>query len=812
MAEGENEKELVGGLDVPVYLTNVENSLATLVRQFAQLKGSIGHIPIAFDVTHGVGEQMQQAVDQATAKARFNWKAIARPEELESALQSVQPQLAMLAAQAEKANSAIRMAVTGAGGTYSATIASQQDVAGAIEALRTHGAAIGGGRDVRAQMGLEFTPDQAGLAAAADVSGAMSRADALSRARHEAKGETADQMRAAIKDTQAEQGRTTFSVYGSPQQIQQQLAAMLPQFQAGEDAARLGGQRLSYSLAGPRGSGYSISQGLDVAGFIQSISQYAHQQSSFTAKLSMPSLGREEDARVQSHLDILSTRTRAEEAASRQTRKVAEEGERLSKWLELWATGGRPQRAIGTMLQGMLTPMIGAEGGAAMSGLGGMVGGGMLFHVGWEIINQLGKIPQRINEQIQLYRQYEMARAGMMIPTSDAAQAMTKWDPKASLSSEQMLDAVSSAYGAYAQRVRGGGKEPLQEFHTQLANLQRTGIDVSTPEKAQYWLRRNAQNLAMSTVLSEMNPTAFPKAYDFAYALQQMEVTKGAEGRSALASNQALLPVFTAAFRKKFEWLTNADETIVRKAVTDALSKPETMGLTGIPTPGAIGHKDAMKAVEEYVAGPQMVNMMRQRMATQTWSEWWNQVHMVYDPRGELTSRQARVLQGTGEYLRGKYTGPLTEDQRREEEMRLGSNLFANDASGWDVFVPGRAKAKLDRARQQARELLPMAEAYSGIDPMAPLGLRGDKFKAPDIAGNANFSFSSFAEFARKMQIEAGVNLQDPAERTAKATESMVTKLDEIKTAISPSSSAPTKAPRSITFETPPPINVAGPT
>lgn len=778
MAEGENEKELVGGLDIPLQLTHVEESIATLIRQFAQLKTTIGRIPIEFEATHGMGDQVQQVLDQTATKARFNWKAIARPEEFEAVLRSVEPQLNILAAQAEKAGSAIRMAVTGAAGTSQATITSQQDVAAAIEAMRTHGAAISGGGDIRAQMGMEFTPDQAGLSAAGDVSRAIAEADAVSRNRLEAAKDKRDldemTVKSAIKDLASEQGRTTFSAYGRPSEIQRYLQDVMPSLQPGEEAAHGQGQRLSYSLAGPRGSGFSTSQALNLQDFIQMIGQYAGSKEAFTAKVSMPSLGSDEDAKVQAHLGSLTNMTREQEASARASQKAAEQGEKLSKWLELWASGGRPQRAISEMLQGPMSAVAGAEGGAALAGLGGMIGGGMLFHAGWEIINQLGKIPARIAEQVELYRSYEMMRAGMMIPTTPAAQKAAPWDAKATLTNEQALDSVAAMYGAYAQRVRGGGAGPLEEFHTQLANLQRTGVDVSTPEKAEYWLRKNAQNLAMATVASEMNPTAFPKSYDFAYALQQMEVTKGAEGRSSLASNQALMPIFTAAFRQKFEWLGNADESVVRKAVTDALNKPETMGLTNIPTPGAIGHKDAITAVEQYLSGPQIVNMMRQKMATQTWSEWWNKTHLFYDPRGEMTDWQSEAVGALGKSMGRRYDKPLTDEQRAQEETKLANSLWSHEMSVFDALTPGATAAKQEEARRKAKELFPIAEAYSGLDPLSPLGLSGKQFEAPSIVGNAQFSFSSFSDFANKMQTEAGINLEDPARRTADAVEQML--------------------------------------
>lgn len=788
-----NEGSTIGGQQI-VFEAIVEgqSALASLARTLSTLQEQArrGAITVDLQVTGaggaggGIAGELPQIIERAAQSARFNWKAIARPEELEAVLRSVEPQLTRLAQQAEEAGKAINMAVTGSSGSGSAyRLSSRNDVPGFIESVRQHGRSIAGGRDrdITLSGGMDFQPSESGLGDVAGVQGAMAQAHAIGQARQQAVKDERDALRLKMMDDKQ-----------ASRELNAEEKARVASAAAAEKAA-LADQRDTIRLRAMEDK--EAQKQLDAEE--RAKSQERQRQQDLATRLSPLTRGQytglatwkpedEEGERAnelrrmrEGITNRLSRATPEEKAEERERKESIREIERERKererlnaaggWMDRFAFGQRPQRVIGEALTSM-----GASPAAA--GLGAFVGGGMLFHLGWEITNQLAKIPDRIAQQVEQYRAYEMQRASMLIPSSAAGQAMAKFNPNATLSSEQTLDALMSSYGAYAQRIRGGGGKTLEEFQAQLANLQTTGVqDMSTPEQAQQALRDNARYLAIASLLHEVNPTSFGDPYQTAYNLQLLESTRGAEGRAMLANNEALMPIMTAEFRKKYPHLALQDEKSVRAAVKQALEYPTTLP-GGQENPYAISPQEAMNVVEQYASSPQVTEMARERMATQTWAEWWNQWHMVYDPRGELTNIEAGAVGDYGTRIRDKGR-PLTDEEREQYRQEMSRTIYFNSLNGTEFSAEAR-REKIDAARVRSKELMPLAESFAGIDPNAMLKLSGKPFEAP-LPGPASFSFSSLSGFANKMQTEAGVQI-DFAKDTANNTKRMADALEAL--------------------------------
>ena len=90
-------------VDIIPKVVSLEQSMAQLVRSFAELRPVIyARVAIDREVTGGVGEQVQRAVDEATGKFRFAMKTMGNAEELQTGLRACQADLEMMVGQAKE--------------------------------------------------------------------------------------------------------------------------------------------------------------------------------------------------------------------------------------------------------------------------------------------------------------------------------------------------------------------------------------------------------------------------------------------------------------------------------------------------------------------------------------------------------------------------------------------------------------------------------------------------------------------------------------------------------------------------------------
>ena len=605
---GGNERDTVGGVEIPILLTGVEECIASLLRRLADLRNRIGQIPIDFDVVHGGGQQIQKAAEEAAQKWKLSFQALAAPADLSARFASIRNDLEIIASAAEKANQAISITVSGPRGRGNFAITGKGDVATLIEELGRQGPLLApgyqpGGDPLRVRLGTSYSPD-------------------------------------------------------SP-----------------EARAALG--------------------------------------------------------RVESGLGAMTQETIERQKSAKASKDVAESGEKLSKWLELWSSGGRPQRAIASLMQGPMTGMFGVEGGAAMAGLFGMVGGGALFHVGWAITDALSRIPEGIGAIVDRARTIRMTEA---MGLGQGAEA---------------LASAASGRGAISQFT---GKP--KEFQAIFNALQTTSlVGLGNPEE-------QGRIATLAAITEWWRPDA-GKAGDIAQTIQRMRQT--GTGRQAIGgipfvmdylvkqyeASGRMPPGITGNYEQERAW-------ILEKA-GQAEFLPGSQGR--MPNPGSIGRKEIESAWQNAIRGNPILSAMLGEQTQRTiMAHWWEANIMGFESVGAQkfiqnysTPGRIPVRHRAGWEIFGDT--PQAEAKRRVERNPSG----ASDAD-W-ALLTGQSIDDIHRQR-------PYAELMRGnIGGLANMGA-----VAPGAIWQPSYSFSSLSGFANKMQTEAGAQIdyaQDTASNTA---------------------------------------------
>jgi hypothetical protein len=727
---GENERDTVGGLDIPVVLTNIDASIANLIQQFAVIRNNLGHIPVSIDINRGTGEQIDRVVEEAANRARFNWKAIAQPHELHAALSSVQDDLERLATQAERTGRSISLAITGASGSSTFQIGSKQDVAGVLAATLSQGTAIGGGRDVTARVGLGFNPDPAGLMSASRVASAMAGATSLHDTRAEESRIAEEQFRQQEQETRIE--RTSVLQQNqqhrrNQQQMESAFSAMergqfnpravwRPEDSAGDDANRIRHLResLTRRLA-PGGTDNSQQRQNELESRL-----FGMERGQFNPR----AIWRPEDM---SGSDANRIRTLRESIQKR----LGEVNDALPPWLEAFAKGSRPQGFGAGMLRGPMTAMFGETGGAIGAGLGGMVIGGAMFHAGWEVINQMSKLPGRIAEYVRANQSIDIMRASQMADPGPPGRLATPYRQpfdRASASADAELMAKFGAGGVLFNRL-GSGTDASKQFTDVFQTLQTESNKAHPldPEQRRVWMQRNFVSAAKAVFGNLFAGTEDPLTV--ASAMQQMQMTESPEAMATLLKQPGMKKRMVDIERREMNLGDAFDNDTIWRDIQARLLGP--YGITSkVPEVRQRARKQVIDSLSSMILNPsareQAGTAIQQNHPLTALKEWWDK---------DLGTAE-KMTDSDWDYITGS-----------------DKEWYSNS-----LKVPPARKKFLD----------PIREAWRGnFEPL--LGGKPEDFQGMPF-GNPKFSFSSLSDFANKMQTEASVHMIDYAAKTADNT------------------------------------------
>jgi hypothetical protein len=85
---------------------------------------------------------------------------------------------------------------------------------------------------------------------------------------------------------------------------------------------------------------------------------------------------------------------------------------------------GRVQRAVSTLATGSMTPLLGQTAGGILGGATGLILGGALYTLGYQLAGMFEKIPEKIGEEIQTFRHYDVMRASAGLPPASELPEM----------------------------------------------------------------------------------------------------------------------------------------------------------------------------------------------------------------------------------------------------------------------------------------------------------------------------------------------------------------------------------------------------
>jgi hypothetical protein len=452
------------------------------------------------------------------------------------------------------------------------------------------------------------------------------------------------------------------------------------------------------------------------------------------------------------------------------TKKTAEEGEKLSKWLELWSSGGRPQRAIAAMMQGPMSGAFGAEGGAAAAGLAGMVGGGMLFHIGWAITDVLSKIPEHIGAVIAANQAADVARAGLVGRVSGLGE-FSPIHSGALTSAEKERDAAFLAGIGGRKSVFSwiGGGKTAEEFQKTVESLQTESNKLGgTDAERAARLAKNIQH-ATTAQLGALYAGTGP-SLTTASALREIDIggVQASEAAGLLMKQPGVLKQMADVERKRRGWGTAFSDEAVGKIV-------EREANQALTSPIEAFRKDAQQQVvnafNSMVQGPQIQGQF------QTSVKQWGLGRELSAAWKATFGDKTEISEG--DRLYGKmYTGERRLGKSEKDAAQaVDDYLDTTWAKILNTISLGPSRPDMER-RAQIRQ----AMEGGGLGNMPGfIGAGAQPFTGFPMGVNPQFSFSSLSGFANKMQTEAGIQIDYP-QQTAEATASMKDTLLRIET------------------------------
>lgn len=722
---GENEGVTVGGVDLPVRVVRAREALADLAGLVHDAEERGVNLNIRVDVSQGMGVQIGRAVEEVREKLRLSFSGNILPT---ADIQSLEASLRQIIAITESGGQKISASLSsGLRGGMKTGLSGMDNIDTILAALQQHMPEIASGKMKFSLSGRAYS-DESYAAAVQAAAGIFQPPDAPPEPRGR---QLPDPGLAASLQAERE---VTIERQANMEEMNRRLR---------------------------RGS---MTDGMDI----------------YDAQIQKE----EQDAESVERAHNLNELARESEAAAKAMSKAGKGGNDLASWLEAWAGGGRPQRAFGAMLQGPLTAMFGPTLGALGAGAGAMIGGGMAFHVGWEIINQLGKIPERIAQVVGENQSLDIARAGLagrpgrpgeLSPIHAATLSAAEKS-----ADEQFTGSLQSGMNIF-NRI-GNSQDLGNKYVSIMETLQLESNKQSrSPLERRAWIARNSQYAKMATIGHLYAGMDDP--LQTANALREL----GWTDLPGVSPSEGGPNVGAAA-------MTLLKQPGIRKAIADAQRSKLKLGSA---------YTDEGIAATFENSAAELVNSPVKAIRDRVRGEIFNVVNSMVqskDAQGQFQTAtgQNHAMIAVAEWMEANILGSGIKLGREERDFLTQYKQIRGEGKSEDEALaylapptqtyPGRPRIlNYDQrprlSTERERELARLAEGYRG-DLGAFIGQSATPFSGLPLP-NPHFSFSSLAGFANKMQTEASMHMTDFAEKTASATEASADTLARIEQKLS---------------------------
>jgi len=430
--------------------------------------------------------------------------------------------------------------------------------------------------------------------------------------------------------------------------------------------------------------------------------------------------------------------------------------------LNAWGTGSRPQRGISAMATGALTPLLGDVAGPLLGGTAGLIGGGMLFHLGWIITDALSKIPGHFAQVIAQNQALDIARAGLVGRASAPGQyspvhAGTMTEAERARD-ERLIGAEKVLTNIFRRAGLPSDDKLAAEAVAAFEGLQLEANKLGgTSAQRDARLAQNAEHVRLAGTAKRFAGTG--DIWTIANALREIDIggpKASAAGMFLMDQPGVLKHMVDTERREKRRPDAMSDEFIGSMLKTRAEEAFKSL-LPYYRTETAKQIFNAFDSMTQKVsAGPFQTAMKQWHLGT--WIK--EDAETVFGDKTKLSADEWTFIRW--------YQNMRQEGKSEAEALEAYNDRDPLIRAGRAVF--GRPPPAVSPDRQ--RELLRAGEAYTGSLP-GFIGHQAQPFTGLPMPLNPQFSFSSLAGFANKMQTEAGIQI-DYQQRTADNTQKTV--------------------------------------
>ena len=402
-----------------------------------------------------------------------------------------------------------------------------------------------------------------------------------------------------------------------------------------------------------------------------------------------------------------SAAAKAFQGITQAAKPAAKELTNFEKALEFLGQG-RPQRAVSTLATGMLTPLLGETAGGLLGGASGLVLGGMMFQVGYQLTKMLENIPSAILNVIEQNQNIDVARArAASLPLGNLAPSTLT--PVVNTADKKLMGALGigdlmfhrldtngkggedfkSALGMTTTEFMGTIKDPkeraaeldrlIEEAKNAEFGVLGAGMQESTTQiaRAQAALRLHGSSAAAGTLMGLTGMKEF---------MVGQERINMQSGKSVIPHNLSDEDVFGA----------------IQKQISDKLH-------SGLPFIQKQGADTVLSAFQHVIANDPNVAALRTKAAS---TQFMKAVGETYD--ATFMGSEEKLSFGEQMFVREVQAYKRGEDP--SQTGGLGGTIFSG---------AGRAKAHLHKDYKTAPEykLIDWMATYAGIDSEKAKGL-----------------------------------------------------------------------------------------
>ena len=552
-------------------------------------------------------------------------------------------------------------------------------------------------------------------------------------------------------DQAAEKFRFAFQAMGKTDVLQAGLRSLRTELEQIAETA----EGLNVSIGGTT---TTLKGKQAVAPFIERFPAYAAATTSLGDRTKLGIAGTVEptDANLQAvgsvrvFTDSTKAAAKAEDDAARITKKTVEEGEKLAKWLQDIGSGRNPRFGIADALRGPMTGMLGETAGSLATGALSILGGAAVFRLGWELTSQLSQIPEKIMQHITEKQALDVARARMAntpagtLHTPEANATVTATDTRflADLGAmKQFFTRLgTSAEGETAATTLntlitkyGGNIKDAQ----QRADLEKQLRIATQIAEFGHIMAGTGETLRVADALVDMqrhrNPAALQEILNQTGVEQFMVSQERAKQKAGTSRFPTILTdtkIWEGLQEDLKAKLGSWSPELQQQAMDTTVSALEN---TIANSPNAAAAVTRMRQLQ---FGKAFLELVRSEMGT----------------KEQLSGTDLYTIKQYAQYREAGWSEEETIQRLEERSTVSGHLAHISEGLGFTA-TPERIK-----------QLQPYLEAAAG-NFNTILGAPAPYQNTP--LAQPTFSFSSLANFANKMQTEAGIQIDYPQQSAA---------------------------------------------